>query len=238
MTRLMAIWLVLLAVSPARAQPAPVAKKYATRAEVGVELAPGVAIPFKKYLDFGSGEYRYTMQNGAGFGFGLAVLLNRFELQWSYARLGAGQVSGRVPDEIVNNVKQYFQKDLPTVISGDAPGPLVVHTLTLGYRLTFEPRPRLKLGVPIGGGLAITEPPAFGIVNYSLFGFAGHVGFLAEYQIARVISVGGNLRFTMLVTEPDPNLAGAGIAATKKIFENAVAWLPLLAVGAHVRVHY
>jgi len=220
--------------------PAPVVqqRRYARRAEIGVEFAPGVAIPLKRYLDFGSGQDRYTMENGAGFGFGLALTLNHFELRWTYARLSAGQVQGHLPETLVQPIQQYLGKTINPDLDVAAPGPLIIHNISAGYRVTFAPTPRFHLALPIGLGLVISSPPSFGLFSYDLFGLAAHVGLLAEYTVGRFFSFGGDLRCAFNVTEADPNLGAAGIAATKKVFENSVAWVPLLSVGVHVRVHY
>ena len=55
---------------------------------------------------------------------------------------------------------------------------------------------------------------------------------------AKLLAIGLDLRFSTYITEPDANLAGAGYAATKKVFDNAVAWLPMLSIGASARVYY
>jgi len=197
-----------------------------------------VAIPFRKYLDFGSGVNTYSMENGAGFGFGLCLTLNNVELRWAYSRLAAGMVRGRIPDEIATAVNQYLGKNINQDINIEATDPLVFHNLTLGYRFTFTPTQKLSLAIPLGFGTVIANPPPFGLIHYSLFGLGGHVGFLADFNVTRFLSLGANIRFSVYVTEPDPNLAGAGLAATNKVFDNAVAWLPLLSLGAHLRLHY
>jgi len=212
--------------------------RYAERAEVGLEFSPGFDLPLKRYLDFGSGLDRYFMDNSAGFGFGLALTLNRMELRWGYSRLGAGRVQGRIPPEITQLVSAYLNRTLPSEISLQADGPLIIHSVTLGYRPAVPLWRGLTLAVPLGIGLVIAEPPNFGLMRYSLFGIGANVGPLLEYAVARLVSVGTSVRFSAYVTEPDPNLAGAGLLATNKIYNNALAWLPLLSFEVHGRIHY
>ena len=211
--------------------------KYANRAKWGVEVTPGVAIPFKKYLDFGSGQNTYSMENSPGSGISICLMLNNVEFRWGYAALGAGLVQGRIPDNIVQQTAA-IGLNLNQTINVQATEKLIMHHLSLGYRFTFSPVEHLQLAVPLGAGIVIVEPPSFGIVNYSLMGFGVQTGFVAEYTLFDLIALGGSARFSMYVTKPDPNLAGAGLAATEKIFDNALAWLPMLSLGVHARIYY
>jgi hypothetical protein len=67
------------------------------RALVGIEIAPGVAIPFKRYLDFGSGNSTYFMENGSGFSIAISLTLDNVELRYHYTSLSAGRVKGQIP---------------------------------------------------------------------------------------------------------------------------------------------
>jgi hypothetical protein len=128
--------------------------------------------------------------------------------------------------------------NLNQTINVQASEKLIMHHLSLGYRFTFSFLDNLQLAVFLGAGIVIVESPSFGIVNYSLMGFGLQTGFVAEYILFDLLALGGSARFSMFVTEPDPNLAGAGLAATEKIFDNAVAWLPMLSLGVHARIYY
>lgn len=212
------------------------------RVLVGVELTPGVAIPFKKYLDFGNDANPYNMENSAGFSMGVALTLNNLELRYAYSALSAGRVQGRLPDELVTALNQLAQlsggQPVNQVIDIQAPSALKLHHIALGYRITFEIHEMFQLAFPLGFGIVISQPPDFGVVNYSLFGFGGYVGVRPELKLAKMLAIGLDVRFSTYITEPDANLAGAGYAATKKIFDNAVAWLPMLSIGASARVYY
>ncbi|MFH1132409.1 MAG: hypothetical protein V1754_13820, partial [Pseudomonadota bacterium] len=224
-------------------KPSEVQKKYATRAKLGVELSPGVAIPFKKYLDFGGATNSYSMENGVGFGFGLCVTLNNVEFRWAYSALSTGTVTGHIPDEVYTAIQTIEQLTGQKIVQSQnidkqAHEALILHHLSLGYRLTFEPTKNLQLVFPFGAGVVIATPPDFGLISYNLFGGGIQAGLLTEYTIANMLALGGSVRLSMYVTEPDPNLAGAGFAATEKIFDNAVAWLPMIWAGIHARVYY
>lgn len=213
-------------------------KTYGKRAQVGLEFAPGVAIPFKKYLDFGSSTSRYSMDNGPGFGFGLSLLLNRFEIRWGYSRLASGTVDGKLPDKFVQDFEQLLGKQVEQTIHVEAPDPLVFHSLSFGYRLTFAIRHNVHLSFPLALGPVIASPPAFGMYNYNLFGLGANAGIHAEYLFRKCLALGGGARFSAYVTEPDPNLAGAGLIATQNLFDNVIAWIPLLSIGIHARIYY
>ena len=213
------------------------------RVLVGLEITPGVAIPFKEYLDFGDdGADRYFMENGAGFAFSISLTLNRLELRYAYASLSTGRVKGRLPDSVVNALNQYNQLVGEPPVSQDldleAPSNLKMHHVSLGYRVTWEIGKIFSLVFPLGFGLVVAQPPNFGIVNYSLFGFGAFAGIRPEVKIGKFVAVGLDTRFAAYITEPDANLAGAGYAATKKVFDNAIAWLPMLSVAAAARVSY
>lgn len=214
------------------------------RVLVGIEITPGVAIPFGNYLDFGSdsGADNYFLENGPGFGISVSLTLNRLELRYAYASLSTGRVKAALPDDVVNALNLYNQAaGLPLVsktIDIEAPTNLKMHHLSLGYRITWEITKVFNLVFPVGFGLVVAQPPDFGIVNYSLFGFGAFAGIRPEFKIADVVAIGVDTRFSAYVTEPDANLAGAGYAATKKVFDNAVAWLPMLSVAASARIYY
>ncbi|MCA9666818.1 MAG: hypothetical protein KC503_14560 [Myxococcales bacterium] len=218
------------------------ARRRVERAKVGIEFVPGVAVPFKNYLDFGSGNNTYSMQNGAGFGFAISLTLNFVELRYAYTSLSTGRVQGRLPDDAVTAVNLVRQADGKAPITADidveAPSNLVIHNITFGYRFAFELSKLFKIIIPFGFGIVIAKPPDFGILSYSLYGFGGYVGLRGEFQIAGMFGIGVDTRLSIFVTEPDPNLAAAGYAATESIFENAVAYLPMLNVALSLRYHY
>jgi hypothetical protein len=213
------------------------------RVLVGLEITPGVAIPFGNYLDFGdAGADNYFLENGAGFAISVSLTLNRLELRYAYASLSTGRVKAELPDEVVNALNIYNQAaGLPAVsksIDIEAPSNLEMHHLSLGYRITWEITKVFNLVFPVGFGLVIARPPDFGIVNYSLFGFGAFAGIRPEFKIGDLVAIGVDTRFSAYITEPDANLAGAGYAATKKVFDNAIAWLPMLSVAASARIYY
>ncbi|MCC6750337.1 MAG: hypothetical protein IT371_21915 [Deltaproteobacteria bacterium] len=213
-------------------------KTYGKRSVVGLEIAPGVAIPFKKYLDFGGGNDTYTMENGVGAGFALCLTLNHWEFRWAYTSLSTGRVKGRIPDSAFSAIPEALRSGVKQVIDLEAQQSLILHHVGMGYRFTFEPTERFRIAIPVGFGMVVASPPDFGVVNYSLFGFGGQAGVLAEYTLFKVLALGADARFSMFVTEPDANLAAAGIAATQNVFDNAIAWLPMLFLGIHARVYY
>ncbi len=213
------------------------------RVLVGLEITPGVAIPFGNYLDFGdSGAHNYFLENGIGFALSVSLTLNRLELRYAYASLSTGRVKAELPGDVVDALNIYNQAaGLPTVsktIDLEAPSNLKMHHLSLGYRITWEIMKTFNLVFPIGVGLVVAQPPDFGIIHYSLFGVGAFAGVRPEITIADLVAIGIDARFSTFITEPDANLAGAGYAATKKVFDNAIAWLPMLSVAVSARVYY
>jgi hypothetical protein len=213
------------------------------RATIGVELGGAVAVPFKNYLSFGSGTNAYYMENGVGGGVALSVTLNDVEVRWQHSILSTGRVKGRIPDSVLPSL-QLIDKTMGGTgqiaqdIDIEATGALVMDSITFGYRLTFAPARRFHIVVPIGAGVVAAQPPRFGLLAYTLWGFAADVGLRGEVLLAKILALGLDTRFDIYLTEPDPNLGAAGYAGTKNAFDAAVAWLPMLSVSLYARVYY
>jgi hypothetical protein len=211
------------------------------RALIGLEVAGALQIPFKNYLAFGDNQY--FMENGLGGGLALSMTLNEMELRWTYSVLSTGRVKGRIPDEALAGLQLIDRQmggtgQIPAQIDQEAGESLVFHAITFGYRLTFEPSRVFHVVVPFGAGVVAAQPPSFGLLNYSLWGFAAHVGLRGEVLVAKMLALGLDTRFSVYVTEPDPNLGAAGYAATRNAFDAAVAWLPMLSIALHARLYY
>ncbi len=213
------------------------------RAVIGLEVGGALQIPFRNYLQFGSGANQYYMENGLGGGFSLSLTLNDVEVGWTYSVLGTGRVSGRIPDEVRTWLEQISRQTggtgvVPAQIDLEAGDALKFHALTFGYRLTFEPARVFHLVVPFGIGIVAAQPPSFGLLNYSLWGFASYAGLRGEVLVAKILALALDTRFSIYLTEPDANLGAMGYAATRNAFDAAVAWLPMLSVALHARVYY
>lgn len=213
------------------------------RALIGLEVAGALQIPLRNYLSFGSGTNQYFMENGLGGGFALSLTLNDVELSWTYSSLGTGRVKGHIPDEIRPWLELISKQTggtgvVPAEIDLEAGEALTFHAITFGYRLTFEPSPVFHVVVPFGVGVVAARPPSFGLLNYSLWGFASYAGLRGEVLVKKLVAIGLDTRFSIYLTEPDANLGAAGYAATRNAFDAAVAWLPMLSVALHARLYY
>lgn len=218
-------------------------RRRVSRALVGFEMAPGVAIPFGSYLDFGSGDNSYSMENGVGFGLAVSLTLDAFEFRYTYTTLSTGRIKGRLPADLATSLEQ-----LDTLIGGgldvqrdfdqDAPGALLFHNVTFGYRMNLDLSAKWRVAVPFGFGIVVASPPEFGLFHYNLYGFGGHIGLRSEWIVGGMVALGLDARFSIYVTEADPNLGVAGYAATKNVFDNVIGWLPMLTVSATARLFY
>lgn len=218
-------------------------RRRVSRALVGFELAPGVAIPFGNYLDFGSGDNTYAMENGVGFGLAVSLTLDAFEFRYTYTALSTGRIKGRLPDGVYTDLQQ-----LDTLLGGtlgvqqdldqEASSALLFHNVTFGYRMNLDLMEGWRIAVPFGFGIVVATPPEFGLFHYNLYGFGGHIGLRSEWMIGGMLALGLDARFSIYLTEADPNLGAAGYAATKNVFDNVVGWLPMLTLSATARLYY
>jgi len=213
------------------------------RARLGLELGGGLNIPFKNYLDFGSGTNKYFMENGLGGAFTLDLTLNNLEVRYAYSVLGTGRVKGHIPDDALTAINLVDKQlggsgQVPADVDKQAEGTLTMHALTVGYRFTLELARRFNLIFPLAAGWVAVQPPRFGLLSYTLYGFTASAGLRGELLAHKYVSLALDTRFTAMITEPDPNLGALGYAGTKNVFDAAVAWLPMLSVALHARVHY
>jgi len=212
-------------------------------ARLGLELGGGLNIPFKNYLDFGSGTNKYFMENGLGGAFTLDLTLNNLEVRYAYSVLGTGRVKGHIPDDALTAINLVDKQlggsgQVPADVDKQAEGTLTMHALTVGYRFTLELARRFNLIFPLAAGWVAVQPPRFGLLSYTLYGFTASAGLRGELLAHKYVSLALDTRFTAMITEPDPNLGALGYAGTKNVFDAAVAWLPMLSVALHARVHY
>jgi hypothetical protein len=183
------------------------------------------------------------MENRVGGGLAVSLTLDNVELRWSYSSLSTGRVKAHIPTEAIEGLRLIDQQlggsgQIEQDIDKQVEEALVIHAVSLGYRLTFEPARIVRLVVPLGFGIVAAQPPSFGLLRYSLYGFGVHAGLRGEVLVAGLVALGLDTRFSIYVTEPDPNLGAAGYAATQNAFDAAVAWLPMLTVALHARIYY
>lgn len=219
------------------------------KSDISVEVAPGVAIPVGGFLHTKAGGIDYRITNTTGFGMGVHLVLDGWEVRYALSilptksvevdvdsgaisalsdiseRLGTGPITGNQPDG-----------SLSTSSGGEA---IRVHHINFGYRIPLWTGP-LSVYLPIGLGAAITTS-SDNLLTRDLWGFSGNTGLGIDYALFDWLQIGGSVRYLITVSEVYDEASVAieisRFGVTRDLIENsyAIGHMIHATVGATIR---
>lgn len=187
------------------------------KSKVELEIAPGAAIPIGTYLVTDAGGVDQSIKNTAGFGLGVHLLLDDWELRYALSVLPSPTVSVRLTADAVDTWNDVID-ELSLTDGGITPNtadggfesegsgdPIQLHHINFGYRFRFLEGP-FRLYIPLGVGLSITSGPSE-LLSRALYGLSANTGLGFSYEAASWFEIGSSLRYLFTFSEANTNLA-------------------------------
>lgn len=189
----------------------------AAKSSISVELAPGVAVPVGSYLTTRGSGIDQTIDSGTGFGMGLHLVLDGWEVRYALSVLPTKSVELELAPDIVDEWNAFAEGAglgelalIPNTVdggvssqsSGDA---LSIHHVNLGYRIPLLSGP-VELYLPVGLGTSITTSSS-DLLSRDLWGFSANAGIGVNYALFDWLLLGGSVRYLFTITEVDANVA-------------------------------